>query len=52
MSDAQRVHAPDVSVVGNGRAGDYAKQSCLSGAISANQTDSFTGVDLKIYLRK
>ena len=48
MGDAQSFHAPDFSLVRRRHAGDGAKQRRLAGAVAADQTDAFAGVDLKV----
>jgi hypothetical protein len=39
---------PDLALVGFGQAADYAKQRCLTRAVSANQTYAFAAIDLEI----
>jgi hypothetical protein len=52
MRDAQRLMAPDIAFVWEYSAFQHAQQCALAGAITADKTNPFTRLDLKINARE
>ena len=52
VSDAQGVHAPNLTLIGNRRAGEGAKERGLAGAVPPHETNPLARVDLQIHVRQ